>query len=197
MQADIASLGHAPEADRSPDIQRRSPTQREQLEKLGRIDRDGGEPLWRVKKKYYWQQTFPAHKIVHIRHEYMPILGASNSIVYGMGSEPNANSARELKSFCIDGRLRAILQDVVDRKKKRASYSYVDFILTTANTWKTPIEDFTLIVERAYRRESLKDYVSFCWDGPVTKIDADHFSAHAVNLVPTRELRVGFFDVEE
>ncbi|HEY6373419.1 MAG TPA: DUF4424 family protein [Candidatus Sulfotelmatobacter sp.] len=56
-------------------------------------------------------------------------------------------------------------------KDKTASDNYVDFILTTANTWKTPIEDFTLIVERPHwknnRGESdLGDYVSFCWDGP-------------------------------
>ncbi len=194
MHVDIASFGHAPEAGRIPGL---SPAQREQLEKLGLIDRDEGEPLWSVKKKYYWEQRFPAHKTVHIHHEYTPILGASNSITYGMGPEPNANSAKELKSFCIDGRLHGILQSVVDSKDRSASYSYVDFILTTANTWKTPIEDFTLIVERAHRQESLKGYVSFCWDGPVTKIDADHFSAHAIKLVPTGELRVGFFDVEE
>jgi len=73
--------------------------------------------------------------------------------------------------------------------------------LTTANTWKTPIEDFTLIVERPHWKNNrgepdLADYVSFCWDGPITKIDADHFSAHTVNLVPAKELRVGFFSVE-
>jgi hypothetical protein len=114
-----------------------------------------------------------------------------------MGPSPNANSAKELNSFCIDGRLHGILQSVVESKDKSASYTYVDFILTTANTWKTPIEDFTLIVERAHWRKSLRDYVSFCWNGPVAKIDDDHFSAHAINLVPSKELRIGFFDVEE
>ena len=72
---------------------------------------------------------------------------------------------------------------------------WVDFILTTANTWKTPIEDFTLIVERPHQKGDEADYVSFCWDGPVTKIDSDHFSARATGLVPTKELRIGFFGV--
>jgi hypothetical protein len=96
-----------------------------------------------------------------------------------------------------------MLQDIADGKSKdkQAWYGYVDFILTTANTWKTPIEDFTLIVERPhwknYKGENdLGDYVSFCWDGPVKRMDADHFSAHVENLVPAKELRIGFFGVK-
>jgi hypothetical protein len=171
---------------------------------VGLIDKDDHMPQWRVSKKYYWQQTFPAHKTVHIRHEYTPIRGSENSVSYGLGSKPNPYEAERINSFCLDGRLHETLQQIAKQegpgKGKTASYNYVDFILTTANTWKTPIEDFTLIVERArwknYRGESdLADYVSFCWDGPVTKTDADHFSAHTVNLVPTKELRIGFFGV--
>jgi hypothetical protein len=204
MHVDIASFGHAPEADRSPEIQRLPPAQLEQVQKLGLIDRDG-EPLWKVKKKYYWQQTFPAHKIVHIRHEYTPIAGATNNTSYGMGPEPDPYAVKELKTFCIDGALQGILQNVANsnpqgrNRGKAAPYTYVDFILTTANTWKTPIEDFTLIVERSHWKGSgsAGDYVSFCWDGPVTKTDAEHFSAHVSNLVPTKELRIGFFHVLE
>ena len=71
--------------------------------------------------------------------------------------------------------------------------SYVSFILTTANTWKTPIEDFTLVVERPHdTRKRKKTYVSFCWGGLVTQIDADHFSAHAAGLVPKKELMIGY-----
>lgn len=208
MHVDIGSFGHSTDYDHTPDILKLTVAQRKQLVEVGLLDgldnggtRVNGEPRWRVRKKYYWQQTFPAHKTVHVRHEYTPVLGSNNSIKYGMASNPSdARAAEEIKSFCIDGHLRTILQQVADSKDRDAPYSYVDFILTTANTWKTPIEDFTLIVERPHwnsnRGESdLADYVSFCWDGPVTKIDADHFSAHAENLVPTKELRIGFFGV--
>jgi len=210
MQVDVASFGHGPLLGdvidkrghrrvlaESQDIQRLTAAQRKQLEALGLVDQEeGDEPQWRVKKKYYWQQTFPAHKVVHIRHEYSPIMGSSNSIKYGMESPPDARSAAELKTFCLDGGLRATLQRIADTKGADAPYSYVDFILTTANTWKTPIEDFTLIVDRTHPADSPGDYVSFCWDGPVTKIDTDHFSAHTLNLVPAKELRIGFFSVE-
>jgi len=218
VHVDVASYGHGVPLDsrgkataKSRDIQALTDAQRRQLEKVGLIAQDCDqdekncidEPLWKVKKKYYWQQTFPAHKIVHIRHEYSPVGGSSNSVGYGMGANPDKYAAEEIKSFCIDGPLHTTLQRIADGqdKDKTASYNYVDFILTTANTWKTPIEDFTLIVERPHWKNNrgeadLGDYVSFCWDGPVTKIDADHFSAHSSNLVPGKELRIGFFGVE-
>jgi hypothetical protein len=208
MHVDIGSFGHSTGYDYSPDILKITAAQRKELVRLGLIDdsddggtRGNGEPLWRVSKKYYWQQTFPAHQMVHIRHEYTPVRGSSNSVKYGMLHNPNDPvSVKEIASFCMDGQLRKTLQQIADSKDTDAPYSYVDFILTTANTWKTPIEDFTLIVERPHWKNNrgepdLADYVSFCWDGPVTKIDADHFSAHAANLVPTKELRVGFFGV--
>jgi hypothetical protein len=199
MHVDVASFGHA-RFGPSPEVQRLTSAEQRRLENSGLVDPDGGEPLWVVKKKYYWQQTFPAHKTVHIRHAYTPILGTENSIKHGMRPDPDLHSNEELKSFCIDGRLRTILQEIADGKDKDAPYTYVDFILTTANTWKTPIEDFTLIVERPHWKNrggesDLADYISFCWDGPVTKLDGDHFSAHAANFVPTKELRIGFFRV--
>jgi hypothetical protein len=197
MHVDIGSFGHATSNDDSSDIQRLTAIQRKQLGQAGLIDSDYGGALWRVRKKYYWRQTFPAHKIIHIRHEYSPRVGSENSIKYSMGPNADADSAEALKGFCIDGHLRTILQQIANSKDKDAPYFYVDFILTSANTWKAPIEDFTLIVERPHLKGSFANYVSFCWDGPVTRIDADHFSAHAVNLVPQRELSIGFFDVEK
>ena len=196
MHVDVASFGHASSNGNSPDLQRLTPTQAKKLEQAGLVNPHGNAPLWTVRKKYYWRQTFPAGKIVHVRHEYEPIPGGTNSIRYGMSSHPDPDSAAELKSFCISGPLRDALQRVANSEKESASYSYVDFILTTANTWKTPIEDFTLVVDRPKQERGKIDYVSFCWDGPVRKIDADHFSAHVVDFVPTKELRIGFFHVE-
>ncbi len=96
--------------------------------------------------------------------------------------------------MCVEGPLLKTLTQIANGKDKDAVYFYVDFILTSANTWKTPIEDFTLIVERPHEKDTIADYVSFCWDGPVTKIDADHFEAHAVNFVPKKEIRIWFFE---
>jgi len=194
LHVDVASFGHATSNDESPEIERLTKAQREHLRRAGLIDHYGA-PLWTVQKKYYWTQTFPGHGAVHIRHQYTPVVGSLNSIRYGMGDDPDPSAAKELGTFCLDPRLRSILQRVVRNEKEDAWYSYVDFILTTANTWKTPIGHFSLIVTRPHLKGDLADHVSFCWDGPVKKIDGDHFSATATNFVPTHELRIGFFHV--
>jgi hypothetical protein len=204
MNVDIASFGHANTTDYlSPDIKRLTPAQRMQLEEAGLLDHNYRKPNWQVQKKYYWKQTFPAHKSVHIKHIYSPCVGSENTIKYELGPEAEAdgNNGEWLKSFCMDSRLFATLQKIANSKDNDAPYLYVDFILTTANTWKTPIEDFTLIVERPHLKfptqHSSVNYVSFCWDGPIEKIDPDHFLAHAVNFVPQKELRIGFFVVDK
>jgi hypothetical protein len=76
---------------------------------------------------------------------------------------------------------------------------WVDFILTSANTWQRPIEDFTLIVERPRSEQGWHVLVSFCSprSGKVDKLDADHFQVHLTDFVPTSELHIGFFDVPE
>lgn len=192
VHVDIGSLGHLNENEYPVDLDKLSGLQRARLKQAGVIDGDG-EPLWTVRKKYYWKQTFPAHKTVHIRHEYTPVVGDTNSARYGIDrSDPDM--VAELKSMCVEGPLLQRLTSIVHSKGKDAPYFYVDFILTTANTWKTPIEYFTLIVERPHEKDAMADYVSFCWDGPVTKIDTDHFEAHATNFIPKKELRVGFFE---
>jgi hypothetical protein len=196
MHIDIGSFGHAASNDDSKDLKKLTPTQRNQLLHAGLIDGDYDGALWKVEKKYYWQQTFPAHKVIHIRHMYTPAVGNTNSIRYGWGPTPDKGMAAELQSFCIDNKLHAVLQKLEDSKNQDAFDFYIDFILTTANTWKTPIEDFTLIVDRP---TDIKDmgtpepaYVSFCWDGPVIKDGPNRYIAHTTNLVPTKELRIGF-----
>jgi hypothetical protein len=197
---DIATFGHFNEHTHyAKDIRTLSVAQRAALVRTGLIDpeADQDEGNWSVEKKYYWLQTFPAHAVIHISHQYTPVLGNTNSVRYGLApvTKEDPNSAKELASLCIDPRLRKVLVHDVDTANTSVPFSYVDFILTTANTWKTPIEDFTLIVERPHLKNARQSIVSFCWDGPVTKIDADHFSAHIDNLVPKKELRVGFIYV--
>jgi len=203
-KVDPGSMGHykfsSSGNDSSRDIDRLSPAQRRILKQAGAIgDLEDKTPLWRVEKKYHWSQTFPAHAIVHIRHEYTPVLGNSNSV-----GGPDLDNGTpdspydELPTVCPAPELRRALSNDSKRPGHVVGISYVDFILTTANTWQRPIEDFTLLVERPPLNHdpnhpaTAANYVSFCWDGPVTKVDADHFSAHTTNFVPAKELRVGF-----
>jgi len=196
---DIASLGHFNQKTSfASDIRRLSPMQRAALIYAGLLGPENGqdEANWTVEKKYYWQQTFPAHSVIHISHGYTPVLGNTNSVRYGFESSADPASREEDESVCIDPKLRETLMGYLAASQENSvPLSYVDFILTTANTWKTPIEDFTLIVERPHAKGASQNFVSFCWDGPIVKLDADNFSAHIDNLIPKKELRIGFISV--
>lgn len=91
LHIDIPTFAHAEVGKVPEEIKRLTAAQHKQLEDAGFLDMDRAElPLWKVRKKYYWEQTFPAHKIVQIRHEYTPVRGNKNSISYGMGrSQPS------------------------------------------------------------------------------------------------------------
>ncbi len=199
---DPASFGHFNEESHfAKDLRRLSTAQRAALIRSGLFyhEADQDEAMWSVEKKYYWLQTFPAHAVVYISHQYTPVLGGSNSIGYGLSAtgQVDPDMAKEVSSLCLGPELSKKLEGYSQRPDRMVPYTYVDFILTTANTWKTPIEDFTLIVERPHSRRSLQTFVSFCWDGPVTKVDEDHFTAHTTNLIPKKELRVGFIDIDD
>jgi hypothetical protein len=200
---DIASFGHLDQDQHvAADFERLSASKRKELVRAGLLSPDWDGGLWSVKKNYYWQQTFPAHATIHIAHTYTPVLGLTNSVSYGLlPSKEDPDSAKEIASLCIDPTLRQKLLGYLKEQNTIVPFSYVDFILTTANTWKTPIEDFTLIVERPHNFQpkffsSQQTFVSFCWDGQVAQTDPDHFTTHITNLVPKKELRVGFIDVE-
>ena len=73
--------------------------------------------------------------------------------------------------------------------------AWVNYILTTANSWTTPIKDFTLVIDRTKGSATASfgtRYVSLCWDGPINRLDADHLVAHKANFVPKKELSVAF-----
>jgi len=218
---DIGSFGHYDfKTDAAADFKKLSAAQMAALVKAGIVDSNAGQPgvgtkdnpvyaypSWSVEKKYYWTQTFPAHSTVHISHEYTPAVGynfvdKADFIATG----PHATAAElknytaentilpELRSVCLDEPLRQQLINMPFGKDNGTlrSMEYVDFILTTANTWKQPIGDFTLLVNRPTGVGDPK-MISFCWSGPVTKVSADQFKATATDMIPKSELRIGFF----
>jgi len=75
---------------------------------------------------YYWKQTFPPHQVIHVRHEYIPSV-RSNSI-----GQPSAPVTKQLNwSY---------------EENKKGYWAESSYIITTANNWKTPIENFNLLV---------------------------------------------------
>jgi len=242
LGVDVPSLGHYVSGDTLivHDYDKLSKVNKEQLIRLGLIDADGNgpagprpnvEPLWTVEKKYHWLQTFPAHSITRIRHEYSPAFGfeyINANLLSKQGQDAAMAEALAiqqkdktydesgyikseiaiLQSACIDPSLQRRLLAVVTNNNTiplkniagdAMPTEWVDFILTTANSWKTPIEDFELIVDKSVAPNWVNkpQYVSFCWDGPVKKLDATHFQATATNFVPKQELHILFLSANK
>ena len=225
---DVASFGHFEAipggvgGNRMPDVDRLPRSEQRRLESLGLVGLDPGDPSanWTVHLQYHWTQTFPAHSATHIRHEYTPAVGfqivqakAFQDVFAGKDKRPRPliqgrpqDDEDLVMSFCPDSAfLKRAVQSTGASNPDGGQYAYpqwVDFILTSANTWRRPIEDFTLIVERPQPDPNEawdQTLISFCSpdNGKVEKIDANHFQVHLTNFVPTSELHIGFFGVPE
>ena len=219
---DILTFGHLHEPSgaenkfHTRDIERLPKAEQNRLAQLGLYDAEDGWGLWTLHLQYHWTQTFPAHSTVHIRHEYTPVEGSELMLpetvknVYGHkqpagGADTIRDALQDmqlLEGLCPDpsllSRMIARIEASGPGYGQYAHPSWVDFILTSANTWKQPIEDFTLIVERGKpEEENTQVFVSFCspLNAPVAKLDANHFQVHLTNFVPAAELRIGYFDV--
>jgi hypothetical protein len=173
------------------------------LEDQDKNSPDGLMPNWTVRKTYHWTQTFPAGVTVRVAHEYTPATGSANQLTFADLEHPRPREDdyrynQSAESGCIDASQRKSLSRAVElrnqRNPKDAEWrkdsftgDWVRYILTTANTWKTPIRDFELIVER-----DPGEFVTFCWDGPVEKTGANTFRAQMKDFVPNKELTVYF-----
>lgn len=133
---------------------------------------------WTVRIVYHWVQRFPPGQVVRIRHEYAPAYGEKNHV------------ARHLfDDACVEQPLRARLDSVVAIDSSSNGWTkWVKYILTTANTWKTPIRDFELELEFPEG-----EYVSLCWDGKIQRSGPRTFKSVLKDFVPKKELTVYFF----
>ncbi len=172
------------------DIQRVPTAVKERLATLGALRRPTRkdhpglyEPAWEARVTYHWTQTFPPGKDLHVHHEYKPVIGFAMTRVDELVKRHPGACVDEGTRREIDTRVAAM----TPRENGYLRARWVKYILTTANTWQTPIGDFELTVERP--KGSL---VSFCWDGPVEKGGADRFIARKKFFVPARELEVLF-----
>jgi hypothetical protein len=191
---DIVSFGHFDDSSgKEPlvrDFEKLSKQQQSELRRSGLFDESF--PEWTVILTHHWQQTFPARRILHVRHEYSPVVGERITDLADLTSQkPETHHLSNFAQWCIDPPLRKTLIAAM-RKESYGGVQWVDYILTTANTWKKPIKQFELIVERPKPDAQGKYYyVSFCWDRKVEQPDPDHFVVRATNFVPTKELSGG------
>ncbi len=187
LGVDIESHGQFRPDDSPSQLSRLGAPDARQLIALGLID-EARQPKWKVAITWHWTQSFPAGRILLVRHAYTAAAGLSYSgdIREYLRSFPDA-CADEAQIRALEAR-RSRTSKAGGDPKPAIFGMWVDYILTTANTWKTPIRDFELVVERPEGHT-----VSFCWDGKVEKVSATSFSAKAKDFIPKRELAVYFF----
>lgn len=186
------------DADHPDQLRRLTPADAQHLLQLGLIrgtEPDDRWPEWTVAIIWHWTQRFPAGKVVRIRHEYTPSAG----FAYSTGVREFLAGLPEV--CAVDALVRhlqlqkATLADAARRSghedRSMIFGSWVQYVLKTANTWRTPIRDFELLIESPEGRS-----VSFCWDGKVEKVSGTTFSAKVRDFRPTRDLTVYFFTVK-
>ncbi len=141
-------------------------------------DADAGPvPMYWMSVRYYWRQNFPAGADVRISHAYRPVLGASVP----------ALDAQIVALHCIDSGTMKAIRRVQDRIEGQ---SYLDYVLTTANTWKGPIGAFRMTIDK----EEAADIVSLCATG-VRKTGPTTFVVEKQNYRPRDDIRIMFVDV--
>jgi hypothetical protein len=197
MGIDIASFGHNHELKGPSQIDQLTDKQKDRLAKAGLLVQKNNVPNWEVRKKYIWSQTFPAHSTTHLRHEYTPAAGRSNSYAYAATGDASQEDA-ELASVCPTPELLSALRKGAQQSRRAAGIDYVDYVLTTDNTWVMPIVDLTIIADgapaspRPGSASSAGNLASFCWSGPIEKVDGNQMRVHTTDFTPIKELRVGF-----
>ena len=133
---------------------------------------------WQKQISYSWRQTFPAHKTVAVRHTYIP-------------SYKTVNTGHPF-SKCIDydseqyQEFVYIPEEEKTRKwqERLESRDYLEYILTTANNWQGPIENFNLLVESPLKSVG-------CFDGEEFYGER-YYTINRQNYTPEWDMSVDF-----
>lgn len=158
-----------------------------ELQQAGAIY-DTLSPSYEIKTTHYWRQTFPAKQQVHIEHSYDASPGFAYLVNAQDLKETNTNTS---EWGCMDDALKTrLLKAMAKKPGAMLHWSYVDYIVTTANNWDGAIAEFELHIERP-----AGEYVSLCWPGKVEKSGANKFKMTAKDFVPTDELKVFWYKV--
>lgn len=145
-------------------------------------------PRWVYQVGYYWNQTFPAGKIVKYVQTYKPVVGASVGLVDYMISEPKEMS-RMGQQYCMDLQFQNALKAMQAAKASQGTIiSYeLGYTLTTANNWQGPIGKFRLTLDTSGKNEIM----SACIPG-VRKLSPSRWVFEQQNYRPDKDLKIFF-----
>jgi hypothetical protein len=145
-------------------------------------------PKWRAEIKYHWRQEFQPQAVIHVEHEYHPLIGYT-PVQQQEFREQITDSCINTGTF--DEVKRRVTKTMVKEPLSNNYFgtAWVSYILTTANTWQTPIKSFELIVQG-----EKDELVTFCWDGQIEQIGDVKFRATKRDFIPTNDLKIYFMN---
>jgi hypothetical protein len=143
------------------------------------FDKDG-MPKFTMSHYYSWQQSFPAGQTVRVRHSYRPSLDT------GVAQPLKDLADGFAKSACIDPATRSSMKKL--DTEAGIGWSYLRYILLTANNWQGPIKDFELTI----KKQNPSQLISLCFAGKLKKVDPLTFKFQAKNFTPSQDLNILF-----
>lgn len=153
---------------------------------------DDGEAMamWSIIERYHWTQTFAHGKDVKIEHSYRSAPPGGIFIWSApKAREPGDYQETLIKQYCIDAGTQSAIQKALSPSEDGQYYSgvayFLDYVLTTANTWAGPIGTFKLTIDKG----DAKNILSLCIDG-IKKTGPTTFVVEKTNFTPQRELNL-------
>ncbi len=139
-------------------------------------------PGWSTRVQFYWKQRFPSHAVTVLEQTYVPVVGGGYIV-------KNGSETKDLAPFCVTPHQRENIEEQVARSPATYDGSPVllereiKYILTTANNWSGPIEEFRLSI----RTDSPTEIVLTCTPG-LAQVSPSEYRLMRSNFRPDREL---------
>lgn len=174
-------------------IARLPQTAKDKLHAEGLVNFFEGEPpmlQWSIVERYHWPQVFPAGQELRIEHQYNP---APPGGIFDWPEKQTeiADYHRELlTTYCIDSgtqkALGKLLHPPTGKRPPGAGLAvYLNYVLTTANTWHGPIGTFHLTIDK----ERPQNIVSLCMDD-IRKTGPTTFEVERKNFTPHKDIQL-------
>ncbi len=147
---------------------------------------------WAIGIRHYWDQTFPAGAELKISHTYQTFPNGGLFYWYDWTKptpdwdfDPNGDDKTK---YCIDEATgKAILTALpADENGNRGGTAFnIQYVLTTAKTWKGPIGTFKLTLDKGTEANVL----SVCTDG-LTQAGPTSYTVEKSNYTPDKDLEI-------
>ena len=136
-------------------------------------------PQWWLSTIFVREQVFPPGRTVAVQHRYKPIPSG-----FIMMADHLSHDKDLAKAACVDAPTAAAIKRALSPESGGIGH-VLDYVLTTANTWKGPIGRFRLTVDKGAAR----NLVSLCADG-IRKTAPTIFVLERANFSPSQDIKI-------